>query len=210
MHILLTDVLTCPRCGPAFGLILLADRAESRRIIEGSLGCANCREKYDIRESTVRFAAGEPPDVGHGDADEAMRLGALMGVTGGPGYLLLCGPAARHAGALAELLEDLEVIAVGMADRGTDEVQAADVEGGMPRVNLLSAGRRLPLATARMAGVVLSGQASERLLEEGARVLSPLGRLVLLDAPADAAERLAGVGLRTIASDDRTMIAARR
>jgi uncharacterized protein YbaR (Trm112 family) len=201
MHILLTDVLTCPRCGPAFGLILLADSAEDRRIIAGFLGCSNCREKYEIRGGAVRFNAGEPPDVAHGDADEAMRLGALLGVTGGPGYLLLCGPAARHAGALAELLEDVEVIAVG-----TEEAAVAEVP---TRVNLLSAGPRLPLATARMAGVVLSGPASAGLLVEGVRVLSPLGRLVLLDAPADAAERVTAMGLRVIAGDERTLVAAR-
>jgi uncharacterized protein YbaR (Trm112 family) len=201
MHILLTDVLTCPRCGPGFGLILLADQAENRRIIEGFLGCSNCREKYEIRGGVVRFSAGEPPDVSHGDADEAMRLGALMGVTGGPGYLLLCGPAARHAGAVADLLEDVEVIAAG-----TEKAAVAEVR---TRVNLLSAGPRLPLATARMAGVVLSGPASAGLLAEGVRVLSPLGRLVLLDAPADAADRIAALGLRVIASDDRTVVAAR-
>jgi uncharacterized protein YbaR (Trm112 family) len=201
MHILLTDVLTCPRCGPAFGLILLADRAEDRHIIDGFLGCSNCREKYEIRGGAVRFIEGEPPDVAHGDAEEAMRLCALMGVTGGPGYLLLCGPAARHAGAVAELLEDLEVIAVGTAESAVAEVRT--------RVNLLSAGPRLPLATARMAGVVLSGPASAGLLEEGVRVLSPLGRLVLLDAPADAAEGIAALGLRVMASDERTLVAAR-
>ena len=43
MHILLTDTLTCPRCGPDFGLILLAERIEGRRVMDGHLGCANCR-----------------------------------------------------------------------------------------------------------------------------------------------------------------------
>ena len=47
MHILLTDVVTCPRCGPEFGLILLADRFEERRVMQGRLGCPNCREEYE-------------------------------------------------------------------------------------------------------------------------------------------------------------------
>lgn len=50
MHLLLTDILSCPRCGPEFGLILLADRIEARRVLAGILGCANCRSKYPIRE----------------------------------------------------------------------------------------------------------------------------------------------------------------
>ncbi len=48
MHILLTDVLSCPRCGPAHGLILLADRIAERRVLEGILGCPNCRARYAI------------------------------------------------------------------------------------------------------------------------------------------------------------------
>ena len=38
MHILLTDLLFCPRCGPQHGLILLANRLEERRVLDGWLG----------------------------------------------------------------------------------------------------------------------------------------------------------------------------
>ncbi|HWK89996.1 MAG TPA: Trm112 family protein, partial [Longimicrobium sp.] len=48
MHILLTDLLTCPRCGPEHGLVLLADRIEERRVVRGRLGCPNCRETYPV------------------------------------------------------------------------------------------------------------------------------------------------------------------
>lgn len=49
MHLTLTDKLTCPRCGPDSGLILLADRIRDRRVLEGSLDCADCMERYPIR-----------------------------------------------------------------------------------------------------------------------------------------------------------------
>lgn len=49
MHLLVTDRLSCPRCGPTFGLILLADDLRDRRVLEGALGCANCRERYPVR-----------------------------------------------------------------------------------------------------------------------------------------------------------------
>ena len=45
--------------------------------------------------------------------------------------------------------------------------------------------------------------------EEGARVLGPLGRLVLEPAPERAEERLSRAGLRVIARQDRTMVAGR-
>jgi uncharacterized protein YbaR (Trm112 family) len=103
MHILLTDILTCPRCGPAFGLILLADRAEERRVMEGVLGCSNCREKYPIRDGIVDFGAPPEPVVQRrADADaQPPRSGwrRILGVTAGPGFLLLAAPAAAHAGA---------------------------------------------------------------------------------------------------------------
>lgn len=211
MHILLTDILTCPRCGPAFGLILLADRSENRRILEGALGCANCREKYPVRNAVVRFTAGPAPVCDDGDEHEALRLAAFMGVTGGTGYVLLCGPAARHAVAVARLLEGVQVIAAayGGGEGGADPADA-DVAAYTQVVNALVVARALPFATGRLAGVVLSGTSSSELLEEAARATSPLGRLVVLDAPRDATERIAAAGLRTIVAEGGAVVAARR
>lgn len=69
MHLLLTDRLTCPRCGPDFGLILLADVVEDRRVLEGMLGCSNCREQYPVREGFADLRPpprGPLPEVGEG------------------------------------------------------------------------------------------------------------------------------------------------
>src|SRR5690349_20672112 len=109
MHILLTDVLCCPRCGPAFGLILLADRIEDRRVLQGRLGCANFREQYPISKGVVDLSAGAagrstPAEAG---IDAAVRIAALLGVERGPAYVLLAGTASVHAGALAGLLQDV-------------------------------------------------------------------------------------------------------
>src|SRR5690606_8442394 len=67
MHIVLTDLLTCPRCGPAHGLILVADGLAERRVLDGALGCANCREKYEIRDGAAWFGS-ERHDGGAGGA----------------------------------------------------------------------------------------------------------------------------------------------
>jgi uncharacterized protein YbaR (Trm112 family) len=259
MHILLTDILTCPRCGPAFGLILLAEQTAGRRVLQGVLGCANCRERYPVRDGAIFFAgaprnAGGTADAGGagaagaaadaadaagasdasdaadaadaagasdadpagrgaaGDRDralqdeQAVRLAALMGVTGGRGYVLLTGPAAAHARALAALLEGVEVVTAVLAGPEPAAPPARLAEAG---VSPMTVAARLPLASGRVAGVVLSGAAADTLLEEGARVTAPLGRLVLDGAPADAAERLRAAGLRVLLHEADTVLAGR-
>jgi uncharacterized protein YbaR (Trm112 family) len=200
MHILLTDILTCPRCGPAFGLILLADRAEDRRVLEGVLGCSNCREKYAIRDGAVDFGAVPEPVDDLDDADAAERLAAILGVTGGPAFLVLAGPAAGHAAALVRLVDDVEVVTLGVSAREHDPA-------GINRV--YASGPQLPLASGKAAAVALTGAAAEALLEEGARAVSPIGRLVLDPVPPDAAEKLERHGMRIVAQEDGTAVAIR-
>jgi uncharacterized protein YbaR (Trm112 family) len=200
MHILLTDILTCPRCGPAFGLILLADRAEERRVLEGMLGCSNCREKYPVRAGAIDFGAVPEAVPPADDAAAAERLAALLGVTEGPAFVLLAGPAAAHAAAVAALVPGLEVLTIG--------ARAAEADGA--GVNRLYAGPPgLPIASGRVAAVALTGNAADTLLAEGARTVSPLGRLLLDPAPADAAERLTRHGMRIAAQQDGTAVAIR-
>jgi uncharacterized protein YbaR (Trm112 family) len=216
VHILLTDILSCPRCGPAFGLILLADRIERRRVLDGALGCANCRNRYPVRnghavlqvtaagepaEAAAATAAETPAAAGSGgdgrDGEAAERWLALLGVTEGPANVLVAGPGAAVAPAMAALIEHLEVVA---ADG------AATPAGG---VTTMTIGGRIPFHDRSLRGVVLTGPAAAALLEEGARCTGPLGRLVVEPAPADAAERLAGAGLRVLAQQGGTVVAAR-
>lgn len=201
MHILLTDILTCPRCGPEFGLILLSDRVEDRRVLSGVLGCSNCREKYTIRDGVVDFGAAPTPyPSALADASPIERITALLGVTQGPAFVMLAGPAAADAAAVAALLADVEVVTLGAPAGAKDSA-------GVNR--LLASGPRLPLASMKVSGVALTGAAADALLEEGARAVSVLGRLVLEPAPADAAERLRKAGLRIAAQQDATLVAVR-
>ena len=200
MHILLTDILTCPRCGPEFGLILLADRVEERRVQTGVLGCSNCREKYAIRNGVVDFGAAPEPFAEAADGSPIERIAALLGVTHGPAFVMLAGPAAAGAAAVAAMLADVEVVTLGAPTE-------AEEPAGVNR--LLAAGPRLPLASMKVHGVALTGAAADALLEEGARAVSVLGRLVLEPAPADAAERLTRAGLRIAAQQDATVVAVR-
>ena len=200
MHILLTDISACPRCGPQYGLILLIDELVDRRVRRGALACPNCKQQYPIVAGTGDFRLGEVRDFGPPIAAAvAMRLMALAGVTSSPARLLVIGPAAAHAAALAAALADVEVVAA--------TAEGGEAAGG--RVSRIAVAGGLPFYDNRFAGVILSGAAAELLLSEGARVLGPGGRLVLEPSPAGAAERLRELGLVTLAAEGATLVAAR-
>jgi hypothetical protein len=207
VHIAVTDVLTCPRCGPAFGLILLAQRVENRRVLEGVLGCANCREKFAVaaglgllREPFEDVVGGDVDAPVENGGEEAVRMAALAGVTSGPALLLVAGPAARYAPAVADLLDGIEVVAAGGRLEEWTE---------LPGVSRIEVGGRLPIHGGRLRAAFLSGAAADALLEEGARVVGPGGRVVLEPPPRDAEERLARNGFRPLARDERTLVAGR-
>lgn len=205
MYIVLTDHLRCPRCGPEHGLVLLADRLEARRVLEGVLGCANCREKYPVRGgfADLRGGAAERPGAATGAAggpDEVVRLAAMMGVTGGPGFVLVAGPAAGFAGELARLVEGVEVVAVGDALAGQPE------EAGVSRIGV---GAELPLASGSMRAVALTGDGGGVALEEAARVVARLGRLAVEQAGAGVRERLERMGFRVLVEEGAQLVAVR-
>jgi uncharacterized protein YbaR (Trm112 family) len=207
MHIALTDHLSCPVCGPEHGLILLADRIEERRVLEGTLGCPACRERYpivgglaDLRPRPAGPLPGPESAPAVGPHDRAFRLAALMGVAEGPGFLLVAGDAAALAPGVVGVVEGIEVVAVDAALAGWPE------EAGVSRV---AAGDRLPVRSGSMQAVAVTGGVAAGWLEEGARVLSPFGRLVIEPAPGDAEERLRAAGLLVLAREGGTIVAAR-
>lgn len=210
MHILVTDVLACPRCGSGHGLVLLADRVEDRRVLEGDLGCSNCRERYPVRGGFGDLrepgsAPLGPPPAGSpgpppGDEEGAVRLAALLNLQAGRGLVALVGDVVRWAPGLAALVDGLEVIAVEPALR-------AWAESGS--VSRMAAGERLPFHDRSLRGVALGAAVSARLLAEAARVVAPAGRLVLEGAPPDARARLRSAGLTPLAEEAGTVVAAR-
>ena len=203
MHILLTDVLTCPRCGPETGLIVRSDVMKDRRVVEGALGCPQCETHYPIRGGIALL--GPPRTVVEpiaviDDQKASIRMAALLGATEPLGFVLVLGPAAAASVPLARMVDNTEIIA--------DAPSAPSASNDA--VSRMTFGERLPFYTGRLRGIWLSGDAADRLLEEGARVLHPMGRLVLEPFPPDAEQRLETIGLRVVAQQDQTMLAVKR
>jgi uncharacterized protein YbaR (Trm112 family) len=204
MHILLTDILTCPRCGPDFGLILLADRLEGREVVEGSLGCANCREQYRISDRIADLRVGvestaEPqPDTAAEEpaAELAMRYAALLGVAEGPATVLLAGVEPAVIAEMRAIVEGVQLIAAATGE------PPARVGSGWLRV-----GHRLPIRGRSLRGVVLAGPVGDALTAEGARTLAPGARIVLDRPAAGASELLVKAGLSTILEQDGVVVA---
>jgi uncharacterized protein YbaR (Trm112 family) len=211
MHLSLSDLLACPRCGPAHGLVLLPAEVRGRRVVTGVLGCPNCRERYPVENGITDLrvpgaGSAEPaPRTSHAGAshargDEAVRLAALLGLEAVAGVVVVAGPAAAHAPALARLVDGIEGVAlVGFG--GPDPIAGGDLSH-------ILVGPRLPFRDASLAGVALTGPAT-LLLEESARTLRPAARLLL--EPVEAALRLRAqdAGMMAVLDAQETLVVAR-
>lgn len=216
MHLLLTDRLTCPRCGPTFGLILLADRLEDRRVEEGTLGCPNCRDAFPVKDGFADLRApprgdlpegragagssGEGAEQSFGDAELAQRIVALLGIRRGPGTVAMVGRPAVHAVSVAEAVEDLQVVAVDPETRHWPDRAS---------VSRVVAAPGLPFFSQMLRGVVVDGALGRGLLFEAARVVAPKSRVVVTDAPDDAEEVLEEGDLEILAAESGTVVATR-
>ena len=212
MHILLTDQLICPRCGPGFGLILIADRLESRRVIEGSLGCPNCRDRFPVEGG---FGDLRPPprspeddalDIEPPTSPAAVEVAALLGVTEGPGNVALIGDLAGHATALTGLVPGIEFIGVAPGLRGWEEAEG---------VSRLTAGASLPFRSGSLRGVGLLADGG-LLADDGpsiagelARVVARSGRIAVWGAVEEWERALESEGLDVVASDETAVVVTR-
>jgi hypothetical protein len=189
-------------------LILLADRIEDRIVLDGTLGCPNCRDSYPVRDGfgdlrappRAAMGKGRAGEPGGADPSATERLAALLGVAEGPGTIALVGGVARHADGLAGLVPGVEIIALDADMAGWEE---------SPRVSRLVSRPGLPLYSRTLRGVGLDGALGVSWIQEAARVTARLGRVVVEDAPPGAEAALGDAGLSVLASDAGTIVAAR-
>jgi uncharacterized protein YbaR (Trm112 family) len=214
VHLLLTDRLTCPRCGPRFGLILLARQVVDRRVLEGTLGCPNCRDGFDVHEgfgdlrapprgALPEGRAGAPASsasTASDDVEHVQRVAALLGVVEGPGTLALVGEPARLAQGLADLVPGVEVAAVDPDLARWPET---------PRVSRLVSRPGLPFFDQTLRGVAVDGRLGPTWIRDAARAVSRLSRVVVTHVPDDGARLLEEAGLDILAAEAGTVVAAR-
>ena len=207
MYVPLTDIVTCPRCGPEWSLILLADRVEDRRVLEGAFGCPNCRTSYpveggfaDLRPRPAPELREVEPPAREADRDAAVRISALLGLGEGLGSPLLAGHLARLAPQVAALVERLEVVALDA------DLRAWPEEAGVTRI---AAKQSLPFRDRSLRGAALVGEQASTFLEEVARVVWPTGRILIEAAPEGLESRFEAAGLEVMAREGGTVLAVR-
>ena len=204
MFIDLLDSLRCLRPHEDTWLVGSFDEMDGRDVVRGTLGCPTCRAEYPVRDGVVYFAEPGPAAarvVGRlttralapTDADEVVRLAAMLGLVGAGGLVVLGGRWAALAPALADLVEQLQLVLIGAA--------GVPLGGG---ISALVVDDALPLAAQSCRAAALDeATATPGLLAGAARALRARGRLV---APV-AAPRPAG--LVELARDDRVWVAER-
>jgi uncharacterized protein YbaR (Trm112 family) len=211
MHLSLSDLLACPRCGPAHGLILLPDEVRGRRVVTGVLGCPNCRERYPVEDGITDLrvpGAGsveQAPTTRHAGArhagdDPAVRLAALLGLEAAAGVVVVAGPVAAHAPALARLVDAIEGVTLG-GFGGPDPIAGGELSH-------ILVGPQLPFRDASLAGIALTGPATV-LLEASARTLRPAARLLLEPVGAALRMRAQDAGMIAVLDAQETLVVAR-
>lgn len=205
MYFELTDLLTCPRCGPTSGLVLLVEEVEDRRVERGWLGCPNCRHDFPV-ENGIADLRREPdvpraPRPPFQDDDLALKIVALSGLAEGRDYLLLDERLAHSAAAIVELAPELEVIAVH-----TTAAESAEQHG----ISRVLADTRFPLVEYRLRGVAIAPGGDRELVAAAARHVSTGGRLVLFDATDVDLDEVERAGLAVVAAEGGTAVAERK
>lgn len=157
-----------------------------------------------------RYAGGsgqgsEAAETGGGAAERGLALAAALGVTRGPGLIVVTDAHRAEAPHLAELVDGIEVLVVGWGGRGM--VAEGTSVGG---VSAFVTGPRLPLRDGAVRGVVADGDGGEGWWEEGRRVLMPGGRIVITGATHEARDWVRGAGLVRVLDEGGMVVGAVR
>jgi len=203
VHIVLTDILTCPVCGEEHGLIARSDRIADRHILEGALACPRCERLFPIVDGVAWLNEDGPDDrpatAGSEEEEAAIRIAALLGLERAHGFVLLVGAAARFADAVAAIAPNAGVVA---ATRSGAPLPAAT------RASRIVVGAYLPFSPGSLRGIWLGGDPDGALLEPAMRALHPTARLVLEGVREDVGPRLPP-GFRIVARDEDTVLCTR-
>ena len=238
MNVALVDHLVCPRCGPPYGLLLLAHDVRDRRVRTGEFGCPNCRDRFPVVDG---FGDLRPPPrgagAGVGGSAAAQEAGSARRVGGGKGQS--AGGSGSNTGGASDAAERGLALAAALGVArgpglivvpGSHREEAAHiarlvrgievlvvgwggrgiVAGGTDAgsVSAFVTGPRLPLRDGAVRGVVADGDGGEGLWDEGRRVLVPGGRIAITGATDEAREWVRGAGLGVVLDEGGMVVGA--
>ncbi len=191
MFLELAEVLDCPTCREGYGLVAFMERAHERRVLKGRLGCPLCETEFSVFGGEMQFATpetvvenqrveaphvadqtsrGDPPED---TAAAAMRLAALMGLSGNGLQIALVGPEYAHlALRVARIGGGAEIIVWCEGETG--------VEGPAPGVNAMrgSDPTAWPVRSGSLNAIALGGSLAgcpgevARCARQGARLVA--------------------------------------
>ena len=190
MHIELIDLLRCPEPHEETWLVAAFNKIDGRNIIEAKLGCPVCRREYSIHEGIAIFGGGDVSADPH--EKDATTTAAFLDLTSPGKTILLAGRFGFLADEIVEMTQS-RAISLNAPREGNNESVAA-----------IMTASRIPLASSSLNGVALDSRHSTQfLVAESARILRPLGRLVLSwDAPLTS-------DFRELARDEKHVVAER-
>lgn len=182
MFIELVDALRCPVAHEESWLVAAAMTMEARHIVEGTLGCPVCKTQYAISRGVVDFrrahsqpAAPRQPT----DAETAMRLAALLGLSESHGFAVLVGDWGNQAAALSAIVD----VPLVLVDPPEDVI-------GAPGISVIRCDGLIPLAEGAARATAIDATTPERVASAiratrtTGRIIAPIG----IERPADVSE----------------------
>ncbi len=208
MFIELVDALRCPVPHEESWLVASAVRMESRHIVDGTLGCPVCLAEYPIRAGVVDFRRSGGSIVAtreEGDAEQALRLAALLNLADAQGFAVLLG----GWGALAQELASIVEVPLILVDPPAGVV-------GAPGVSVLRCDGEVPLASgAARAMAIDEGNAARaasavRATRAKGRVVAPISVAVPAEVTELARDEMMWVGERSVLESPLITLHVRR
>ncbi|UCF18513.1 MAG: Trm112 family protein [Gemmatimonadota bacterium] len=200
----LTDLLSCPQCGPAHGLVLLVRESVEGRVRSGWLGCPNCRRDFPVEDGVVDLRLGPESRAAElqplSDDELALKIVALSGLAQERGILIVGERLGHAAERIAELAPELEVVFVGSKLERVTEGQG---------VSRILSDAQLPFAEFRVRAMAIAPGGDPELVSAAARRVAPGGRLLLFDVHPEDREAARETGLTVVAEGEGIAVAKR-
>jgi hypothetical protein len=171
----LLDLLRCVNAHEDTWLVASFRKVTDRFVVDATLGCPTCSQKYEIAAGVADFTLGESipsceqerQRASHLREELATRVGAFLDATQPGATIVLGGLWAYAANDLAEMA-DVRVLALN----APSEVRESS------RVGLVRSGARIPLKPNSVHGVALDAWFPVAMAEAAWRVVKPGGRIV--------------------------------